>query len=116
MRKVFIIFGLLAAILAVLLSVIPLFNLAFVPAVLALIFGVIALYLSNKSGASKKIIHYIFLLTIISLVYATYKSIFSAPEVVITEELKEKEIESEQDAIDELEELDIEGEDIIIDE
>lgn len=112
MRKVFIILGLIAAILAVILSVLPLSNLAFIPAILALAFGIAALYLTNKSGASKKIIHYIFLLTVLSLAFATYKSVFSRPEVVNTEELQEKEIESEQEAIDELEELDIEVEDL----
>jgi len=112
MRKVFIILGLIAALLAVILSVLPLSNLAFIPAILALLFGIIALYLSNKSGASKKIIYYIFLLTIISLVFATYKSIFSEPEVVNMEELQEKENESKQEAIDELEELNIDAEDL----
>ena len=116
MRKVFIVLGLIAALLAVILSVLPLSNLAFIPAIFALVFGIIALYISNKSGASKKIIHYIFLLTIVSLAFTTYKSVFSSPEVVNTEELEEKEIESEQEAIDELEELNIEAEDIIIEE
>ena len=112
MRKLCITLGLITAILAVILSVLPLSNLSFIPAIFTLILGVVALFVSNKSGASKKIIQYIFLLTIISLVFATYKSIFSESEVVNTKELQEKEVESEQEAIDELEELNIEAEDL----
>jgi len=116
MKKICIILGITSAILAVILSVFPLSNLAFIPAITALTFGLIAFYYANKNGSSKKLIHYIFILTIISMITATYKSVTSITKVANTEELKEIEIESEVDAINDLEELEIEIEDINIEE
>jgi len=114
MRKICTILGLISAILAVILSVLPLSNLAFIPAIAALVFGLIAIYYSNKSGSSIKIIQYIFILTLISLATSTYKSIFSNTEITNTEELQEKEKESEEEAINDLEDLDLDLEDINI--
>jgi len=116
MRKICIILGLISAIIAVILSVLPLSNLAFIPAIAALAFGLIAFYYSNKNESSKKLIHYIFILTIMSLATATYKYVTSNTEVANTEALQEKEIESEEEAINDLEELDIDIEDINIEE
>jgi len=114
MRKICITLGFISAILAVILSVLPLSNLAFIPAIAALVFGIIAIYYSNKSGSSKKIIYYILILTIISLATSTYKYVFSDTVIVNTEELQEKEKESEEEAINDLEELDLDLEDINI--
>ena len=58
--------------------------------------------------------YYIFLLTLISLATSTYKSVFSDTEIANTEELQNREKESEEDALNELEELDLELEDINI--
>lgn len=107
MRKLFIILGLIAAIIAVVLSSLPLFNMAFIPAIAALIFGLIAFYLSKQQNESKKVVQLIFLLTIISLCLSTYKAIFSETEVGNTEELEVRVQEAEENAIEELEGLDI---------
>ena len=111
MRTLFIILGIIAAVLAVVLSVLPVSNMAFIPAIAALIFGVVALYLSKKQHASKKSIQLIFLMTILALALATYKAVFSSVEIGDTEELIEREKKSEEDAIEELEGLEIELED-----
>ncbi|MBR9846056.1 MAG: FUSC family protein [Algicola sp.] len=107
MKKLIIILGFISAILAILLAVTPLSKIAFLPAGAALLFGVIAIYISKGKKELKKSIQLIFLLTIIALVVTTYKSIFNNVEVGNTEELIEKENESEEKAIEELEELDI---------
>jgi len=109
MRTFSIVLGFISAILAVILSVLPLFHLAFIPAIAAFVFGLIGFYLANRHGKSKKIIQYIFLLTIISLSISTYKSIFNKTQVANTEELQKKEKESEDEAIEELEELDLDN-------
>ena len=101
------------AVLATILSVLPLSNLAFFPAIAALLFSAIAFYLSKKSGDPKKIIHFIFLLSIISLILSTYKALFNETKVASTKELKAKEKESKEDALEDLEELDLD--DISID-
>ncbi|MDO6597239.1 FUSC family protein [Oceanihabitans sp. 2_MG-2023] len=107
MRKLFIILGLIAAIIAVVLSALPLFNIAFIPAIAALLFGLIAFYLSKKENESKKTVQLIFLLTIISLCLSTYKSVFSEAEIGNTEALEVREQEAEDNAIEALEGIDL---------
>ncbi|MBU3821550.1 FUSC family protein [Flavobacteriaceae bacterium XHP0103] len=108
MKQVFIILGLTAAIIATVFAILPISNLAIFPAIAAFIFGLIAFYLSKKTGSVKKIIQFTFLLTIVSLSVSIYKAIFIKAEVANTEELIQKEDESKQEAIKELEELDLE--------
>src|SRR5690606_8141628 len=112
MKQVFIILGFIAAILATILSVLPLSNLAIFPAIAALIFASIAFYLTKKARNVKKIIQFTYLLTITALSITIYKSVFTKVEVADTEELIIKEEASEQEAIEELEELDLENIDI----
>ena len=107
MRKLFIILGVIAAIIAVVLSSLPLFNMAFIPAIAALIFGLIAFYLSKQQNESKKVVQLIFLLTIISLCLSTYKAVFSETEVGNTEALEVRVQEAEENAIEELEGIDL---------
>ncbi len=108
MRSLFIVLGVIAAVIAVILSVLPVSNLAFIPAISALIFGLVAFYFSKANRQAKKTIQFIFLLTIIALSITTYKSVYSTSEVSIDATLQEKEEASEKDAIEELEGLEIE--------
>lgn len=112
MRQLLTILAVIASILAIIFSVLPISNLAIFPAIAALIFGLIAFYLSKKAGKVKKIIQFSFLLTIMALALTTYKAIFTKTEVGDTEALVEKEAESKEEAIEELEELDLESIDI----
>lgn len=107
MKKVLTILAFIAAILSLIFSVLPISNLAVFPGISALLFGGIAYYLSKKTGEVKKIIPFIILLTVISLALTTYKAFFSKTEVTNTEELKELEKKSKENAIEELEELDL---------
>ena len=108
MKKLFTILALIASIIAVIFSVLPISNLAIFPAVAALIFGLVAFYLSKKTGQVKKIIQFTFLLTITALAVTTYKSIFTTTEVANTEAIEATETKLEEASIEELEELDIE--------
>jgi membrane-bound ClpP family serine protease len=110
MKKLVIILGFVSAILAVILAVTPLFKIAYIPGVSALILGILAIYLSKQDA--KKSIQLIFLLTIIALALTTYKSVFQKVEVGNTEDLIEKENESQEDAIEELEGLDLDESDL----
>ena len=107
MKRLFTILGIITAIFAVILSVLPLSNLAVFPAVAALLFVLLAFYLSKKSGQIGKIIQFTFLLAVISLAITTYKALFNTSKVTNNQELKEKEASSKKEAIEELEELDI---------
>ena len=117
MKKVFTILAIITSILAIILSVLPVSNLAVFPAITALIFGLVAFYLSKKSGQVKKIIQFTFLLTIIALAITTYKAVFSTTELGNTDTLIEKEEELKEESIEELEGLDLEEfDDISIEE
>jgi membrane protein implicated in regulation of membrane protease activity len=108
MKQLFTILALIASFLAIILSVLPLSNLAIIPAIAALVFGFIAFYLSKKAGQVKKIIQFSFFLTIISLSIIIYKAVFNTTEVGNTEALNTKEEASKEEAIEELETLDLE--------
>lgn len=107
MRKLLIVLGLIAAVLALILAVTPLSQIAYLPAVAALVFGFVAFYISKQKQAPKKTIQLIFLLTIISLVLTTYKSIFNTAEVGNLEELEIKQEASIEDSKEILEGLDL---------
>lgn len=107
MKTLFVVLGFVASILSVILAVTPLFKLAFLPGITALVFGFVALYLSKQKQLSKKSIQLVFLLTIIALSVSSYKAIFNKVEVGNTEELIQKEDASEQEAIETLEEIEI---------
>ncbi len=105
MRKVSIILGLILAVLAVILAVLPLYKLSFIPAALAFVFGVIAFLKSKKEQQSTHVIQVVFLLTIIALALAGYKSIFSVKEVGDTKELQQLERLRKDEAKEELDDL-----------
>ncbi|TBV24776.1 FUSC family protein [Meridianimaribacter sp. CL38] len=108
MRKFLVILGFIAAVLAVVLAVTPLSNIALIPAIVAFILGLAIFYLSKKQNQSKKVVQYIFILTIVSIGITTYKSVFNEVEVGDTEELQERADESVEDSKEILEDLDIE--------
>lgn len=107
MKTVFVVLGFIASVLSVILAVTPLYKIAFLTAMAALAFGFISLYISKKKQLPKKSIHLMFLLTIIALSVTIYKTIFTTVEVGDTEELIQKEEESEQEAIETLEDIEI---------
>lgn len=105
MKLLFIVLGLIAAVFALVLAVIPLSKIAYLPALAALTFGGIAFYISKQKQS--KTIPLIFLLTGISLVLTTYKAIFNTTEVGDLEELELKEEASMEDSKEILEGLEI---------
>ena len=65
MKKLFTILAIITSALAVILSVLPVSNLAIIPAMAALISGLAAFYLSKKSGEVKKVIQFTFFFFIV---------------------------------------------------
>ncbi|EGV43850.1 FUSC family protein [Bizionia argentinensis JUB59] len=108
MRTLFIIFTVIAAVLALVLSILPLSNLAFILAGIAIIFGVIAFHLSNKQDKPNHTVKLAFLLTIIAISFSTYKALFNSLEVGNTEQLQETDKKSEIEALEKLKDLDLE--------
>jgi len=112
MKKLFIILGFISSVLALIIAVTPLYKIAYIPAIVALILGIVALYVSKEKQQSKKSIQLIFLMTIIALILTTYKSVFITAEIGDTKQLEQKEEQLEEESIEELEGLDIEDIDI----
>ena len=96
-----------AAIIALLLSVLPLSNLAYIPAIIALVFGIIALVV-KKEEKGKKTINLSFLLTVIALGFTVYKSIFATAEIGDIKDLELKANQSVEESLETLEnEIDV---------
>lgn len=108
MKKLVTILAIASAVIAVLLAILPVSNLAFIPASCALVFGGIAFFQLKKENGSKHVVQLTFLLTIIALSLATYKSIYSKTELGDTQKLEQRDKVSKEEAIEELEDIEIE--------
>lgn len=109
MKKVVIILGFISAIIAVIVSVTPLYNLAVIPIIIAFISGLILFFLSKKESSKTKTIQYIFLLVIISLSLTIYKGLFHTSEVGDIEQLEQRDEENLEDSKEILEDLEIDA-------
>lgn len=110
MKKIVIILGFITAILALILAVTPLSNLAVIPIIIAFLCGLGVFLLSKKQNIKTKSVQYIFLLTIIALGLTIYNGVFSTAKVGDTEKLEQLEDEILEDSKDLLEDIDIDEE------
>ncbi|WP_299523817.1 FUSC family protein [Winogradskyella sp.] len=104
-KKLFIILGFIAAILAVILAVTPLSNLAIAPIIVAFISGLVILLVSKKEKTKTKTIQYIFLMVIIALFLTIYKGIYATSEIGNTEQLEQRDEENLEDSKEILEDI-----------
>lgn len=107
MKRLSIILGFIAAVLAVVLAVTPLSNLAVFPIIIGFICGLVIFFITRRDEKKTKSIQYIFLLVIIALSLTIYKGVFTTTEIGNIEELETKDEESEEDAKELLEGLDL---------
>jgi hypothetical protein len=107
MKKLIKSIGLFLAILAVVLSVTPLYTLALIPGFLALLCAGLLYYLKQKNGWSTKFIQYIAVLGVMALALSSYKMLFAANEVENVEAFEQKEEESVEDSMELLEDIEI---------
>lgn len=104
MKTLFSVLGLIAALLAIILAILPLETIALIPAAIALVFVLIGFFIAKNEG--KKFIKFTFILTLLAFALIIFKTIFSGEsEVKIDQEFIEKNQESEEKAIEELENL-----------
>ncbi|TPV32332.1 FUSC family protein [Paucihalobacter ruber] len=112
MRHFIKIIAFIAAILALVLAVTPLSNIALFPLLLAITLSILLYILSKKQDKSNKPVQYILLLSAVALGFMIYKSLFT--EAIVKEEAQEemniKEQESQEESLKELEALDIDFE------
>ena len=107
-KKIFIIIGFIAAILAAVLAVSPSSHLAVIPIIIAFLCGLIIIFISKKQKTKTKTIQYIFLLVIMSLSLTIYKSIFSNSETNTTTQQEESIKKKSKDSKKIIKELEIE--------
>lgn len=107
MKKAFTILAVIASFLAIIIAVLPISNLTILPSIVAIVFGVTAFFLAKKDGQPKKIIQFTFLLTMVALSISGYKAFFTTTKVDNTDVIDAKEIQFEEEAIQELEGLEI---------
>lgn len=107
MKKIFTFLGLLTALLALVLSVLPLSNLAFIPGLASLVFGAIALVAAMKSQSGKKTIHLALLLALIAISISGYKALFGKAEMGNIQEFEQKDEEAVEKAKEQLESQDL---------
>lgn len=107
MKKLAIILGIILAISATVLAVLPVFKLAFIPSALALIFGTLGYFQLKKEKGSKTFVQLIFIITALALALTTYKTITVKSEVGNVKQLEKREKASEENAIEELEDIEI---------
>ena len=108
MKSVLLVLGYVAAVLSLVFSVTPLFKIAFITGAAALLFLLGSKYFAKDKNGFSLGMKILLGVLALSLLIATYKTIFVTAEVGDTETLMETENQSEQDAIEELEGLDIE--------
>ncbi|WP_299095168.1 FUSC family protein [uncultured Winogradskyella sp.] len=105
-KKLIIILGFIAAVLAVIIAVTPFSNLSVIPIAIAFVAGLLIVFLSKKDNSKTKSIQYIFLMVIIALVLTVYKSVYYTSEVGNTEQLEQRDEENLEDSKELLEEID----------
>lgn len=90
--------------IAVILAILPMENIALIPALLGLGIGILSFLLSKNE--SKKLIKFILFVSILALAIIGVKTIFSGEsEVANDEEFIEKSEQSEEKALEELENM-----------
>ena len=107
MRTLLLIVGFLAALLGLIMTILPFGALGFIPVLLALIVGFISLRKSkaeNVSGMASKII---LALGVVGLLIGVYRMAFDTNVVADDQEVIKQEEESLEDAKKELEDLNI---------
>lgn len=98
----------LAAIIGLILSILPFGSIALIPIILSFILGFISFKMTQKEGKNTKFVKVIFLTTIVALALTIYRSVFDENVVENDIETIKKEQQSEEDAIEELEGIEIE--------
>lgn len=99
----------LAAIIGLILSILPFGTIALIPVIIAFILCFLAYKMAQKANANTKFVKVLFLVTIIAFALSIYRIAFDENVVENDIETIEKEKQSQEDALEELEDLDIEN-------
>ncbi|GAB1309315.1 hypothetical protein KH5_19980 [Urechidicola sp. KH5] len=104
--KIFAISGCIAAILGIIFSFLPLFELAIFPASLGLILGLLAHFFAKRIDVHYRFSRFVIGISLIAIIVSSGKQLLIDNEVEDDIEFQQKEEQSEEDAVKDLEELD----------
>ncbi len=105
MNKFLSILGIIGAILGLIISFLPISNLAIFPAVIGFILGLIAYLSTKKKNGNTSFPRIVVLLSLLAIIILTGKQLLFEDKVENDTEFIEKTEQSEEDAVKELEEL-----------
>ena len=106
MRILFILLGIISAILGLALSILPFGKIALFPIIGSLIFCIIAFKLSQKERLNTTVIKITFLITIIGLAFNIYNSL-KPNEIIVEQNQIENDLQAQEEDLEELEDIDI---------
>jgi len=110
MKKTILAIGFITAIIAVVLAVTPLYKISIIPTLIAIICGVVALYLSLKEKSKPKSIQYVMVIAVLSLTIFIYKTVVDKNEIGNTEELNKREQDNLNESKEILDDIEIDEE------
>ncbi len=108
MKKIVSIIAFISAVLALILSLLPLFIIAYIPAAIGVICAFILWKINQNETSKPTSLKVLVVLLFISLSIISYKVFFTKSEVTDTKKIEQKEQKSEEEAIEELEGLELE--------
>lgn len=89
------------------LTFLPVYKLAFIPALIAILFGVLSFLKIKKEDTPKILVYSIFIISALALIIIVYRYALVKPEVGNIENFEQREKDSEKEAIEELENIEI---------
>ena len=108
MKKTVSIFAFASIILALILSILPIYIIAYIPAVIGMVCAFVLWKINQKSNTNSTAFKVLVFLIIASLSITSYRVFFTTSEVIDTKNIQQKEQQSEEEAIEELEGLELE--------
>jgi len=98
------ILSLFFGIIGFILSFLPLGLISILPAILGLVFWLIAFLVNNKTGEKRSIVTTALIISVLAILISTFSEIFIKDKVAEDQKFEEKIEQSQEEAIDDLEE------------
>lgn len=101
---IFVLIGLIFGLIGLVLCFFPLGTIDIVPAGLGLIFGLFAFFFAKKSGARKKLVFTVLIISVVAILISISTELFVKNEVASDAKFEEKIEQSAEESLDDLEE------------
>ncbi|AXT54857.1 hypothetical protein J8L88_17840 [Aquimarina sp. MMG015] len=112
MRIVLISIAAIAALLGIIMAILPFGTIGVLPGIVSLLAGIGAFYISKKKQKPQKLSLLFLTIGVLVIVASGSKSLWVKDEIAVDEEFEQKEEQSKEEAIEELKEIENELEEI----